>query len=192
MHEGLAQYLKTRRTIPASQLGEPAPDPATLDEMLTIAARVPDHGKLAPWRFILFDRAAREKAVAGLVEIAQKHPDEKERTIREAKAKGFLDAPLVVAVVSAPIADHPKIPLWEQQLSSACVALNLLHAANAYGFSANWLTGWYAYDAEAKAWLGLKPGEKIAGFLHIGTPTVPPVERDRPDVGGITGEWQAG
>jgi nitroreductase len=191
MNEGLAQYLKTRRTIPAAQLAEPGPDAGTLGTMLTIAARVPDHGKLAPWRFILFDRAAREKAVAGLKKIAAKHPDEKERTIRDAKAKGFLDAPLVVAVVSAPIADHPKIPLWEQQLSSACVALNLLHAASAYGFSAQWLTGWYAYDEEAKAWLGLKPGEKFAGFLHIGTPTVGPIERDRPDVGGITADWMA-
>ncbi len=189
MNEALATYLKTRRTIPASQLADPAPDPATLREMLTIAARVPDHGKLAPWRFILFDKTAREKAVAGLQKIAGKHPDEKERAIREAKAKGFLDAPLVVAVVSAPVADHPKIPLWEQQLSSACAALNLVHAANAYGFSTNWLTGWYAYDDEAKAWLGLKPGEKVTGFIHIGTPTVPPVERDRPDVAGITGEW---
>jgi nitroreductase len=189
MNEGLVQYLKTRRTIPAAQLAEPAPDPATLDAMLTIAARVPDHGKLAPWRFILFDKAAREKAVAGLQKIAAKHPDEKERTIRDAKAKGFLDAPLVVAVVSATIPDHPKIPLWEQELSSACVALNLLHAASAYGFSAQWLTGWYAYDDEAKAWLGLKEGEKVAGFLHIGTPKVEPVERDRPDVGGITERW---
>ena len=95
-------------------------------------------------------------------------------------------------MISAPIADHPKIPLWEQQLSSACVALNLLHAADAYGFSANWLTGWYAYDEEAKAWLGLRPGEKVAGFLHIGTPTVPPVERDRPDVAKLMTEWAAG
>ena len=189
MNEGLVHYLKTRRTIPASQLGEPAPDPETLRAMLTIAARVPDHGKLAPWRFILLDHAAREKAVAGLQKIAAKHPDEKERTIRDAKAKGFLDAPLVVAVVSAPIADHPKIPLWEQQLSSACVALNLVHAANAYGFATNWLTGWYAYDDEAKAWLGLKPGEKVTGFIHIGTPMVPPVERDRPDVEAITRAW---
>ncbi len=191
MDEALAHYLKTRRTIPASQLGEPAPGSATLREMLTIAARVPDHGKLAPWRFILFDKGARKKAVAGLTTIAAKHPDEKERAIRDAKAKGFLDAPLVVAVVSAPIADHPKIPLWEQQLSSACVALNLVHAANAYGFAANWLTGWYAYDEEAKAWLGLKPGEKIAGFIHIGTAMVPSVERDRPDVEALTGAWAA-
>jgi nitroreductase len=159
--------------------------------MLTIAARVPDHGKLAPWRFILFDRAAREAAVDGLERIARKHPDEKERAVREAKARGFLDAPLVVAVVSAPIIDHPKIPLWEQELSSACAALNLLHAASAHGFSAQWLTGWYAYDEDARAWLGLKPGEKFTGFLHIGTPTVAPVERDRPDVASLTTVWQA-
>jgi nitroreductase len=170
-------------------LSEPAPDEATLSEMLTIAARVPDHGKLAPWRFIVFDKAARGKAIAGLEQIAAKHADPKEREIRAAKAKGFADAPLVVAVVSSPIADHPKIPLWEQQLSSACVGLNLVHAANAYGFSTNWLTGWYAYDEEAKAWLGLKPGEKITGFIHIGTPTVSPVERDRPDVKAITKTW---
>jgi nitroreductase len=189
MDERLATYLKTRRTIPASMLGEPGPDPAALNEMLTIAARVPDHGKLAPWRFILFDKAARERAIAGLIQIAERHPDEKERQVRMAKAKGFADAPLVVGVISAPIADHPKIPLWEQQLSSAGVALSLLHAANAYGFSANWLTGWYAYDDDAKAWLGLKPGEKVAGFLHIGTPTVPPIERDRPEVAKLTTAW---
>src|SRR6201999_1235485 len=103
MDERLATYLKTRRTIPASMLGEPGPDPASLNDMLTIAARVPDHGKLAPWRFILFDRAAREKAVAGLVRVAERHPDERERQVRSAKAKGFADAPLVVGVISAPI-----------------------------------------------------------------------------------------
>jgi nitroreductase len=189
MDERLATYLKTRRTIPASMLGEPGPDPSMLNEMLTIAARVPDHGKLAPWRFILFDKPAREKAIAGLIRIAERHQDEKERQVRSAKAKGFADAPLVVGVISSPIPDHPKIPLWEQQLSSANVAFNLLQAANAYGFSANWLTGWYAYDDEAKAWLGLKPGENVAGFLHIGTPTVAPIERDRPDVPKLTAAW---
>lgn len=192
MDERLATYLKARRTIPAGQLGEPGPDAATLREMLTIAARVPDHGKLAPWRFILFDQKAREEAIAGLVRIADRHPDQKERQVRAQKARGFADAPLVVAVISAPIADHPKIPLWEQQLSSANVAFNLIHAAAAYGFAANWLTGWYAYDDEAKAWLGLKPGEKVAGFVHIGAAKVPPIERDRPDVAKLTTEWRAG
>lgn len=192
MDDRLATYLKTRRTIPAGQLGDPGPDAATLREMLTIAARVPDHGKLAPWRFILFDRDARAEAIAGLVRIAERHPDERERQIRAQKAKGFADAPIVVAVISATIPEHPKIPLWEQQLSSANVALNLVHAAAAYGFCANWLTGWYAYDDEAKTWLGLKPGEQVAGFVHIGTPKVQPVERDRPDVAALTTEWRAG
>ena len=189
MDEQLATYLKTRRTIPAGKLGEPGPDPAALRDMLTIAARVPDHGKLSPWRFIVFSPAAREKAIAGLVKIAEKHPDEKEQRYRTERAKGFADAPLVVGVISSPIPDHPKIPLWEQQMSSACVALNLVHAANAFGFSTNWLTGWYAYDDEAKAWLGLKPGEQVTGFVHIGTPSVPPTERDRPDVAKLTTEW---
>jgi nitroreductase len=190
MNDALAQYLRTRRSIPAAKLAEPAPDPETLEAMLTIAARVPDHGKLAPWRFILFDRKARQEVIAGLIAIAGRHPDEKEGRIRTDKAKGFGDAPLVVAVVSAPIRDHPKIPLWEQQLSSACAAFNLLHATTAYGFAGQWLTGWYAYDEDAKALLGLKPGEAVAGFLHIGTPQVPPVERDRPDVATLVSRWQ--
>jgi nitroreductase len=190
MDERLAKYLKTRRTIPAAMLGEPGPDAEVLREMLTIAARVPDHGKLAPWRFIVFPADARAKAIGGLITIAEKHPDPKEQRYRAEKAKGFADAPLVVGVISAPIPDHPKIPLWEQQMSSACVALNLVHAANAYGFSANWLTGWYAYDDEAKAWLGVGPGENVTGFLHIGTATVPPVERDRPDATRLTTEWR--
>ena len=96
----------------------------------------------------------------------------------------------IVAVVSAPIADHPKIPLWEQQLSAGAVCLNLLHAAQAYGFSAQWLTGWYAYDEAARRWLGLKEGERVAGFLHIGTPNMPPTERDRPDIDAISTAWQ--
>ena len=191
MDDRLAQYLRTRRTIPAVQLGEPGPGPATLREMLTIAARVPDHGKLAPWRFILFDSNSRAEAVAGLARIAAAHPDAKEAHYRAEKAKGFADAPLVVAVVSSPIADHPKIPLWEQQLSVGGVCLNLLHAARACGFSAQWLTGWFAYDETAARWLGLKLGERIAGFVYIGTPTVPPAERDRPNINSITTSWAA-
>ena len=190
MNGRLAGYLKTRRTIPSVQLREPAPDRKTLRDMLTIAARVPDHGKLAPWRFIIFDRDTREAVVAGLIRIAKHAPDEKEGQTRAEKAKGFADAPLIVGVVSAPIVDHPKIPLWEQQLSAGAVCLNLLHAAQAHGFSAQWLTGWFAYDDEAKAWLGLKSGERVAGFIHIGTPAMPPSERDRPDLDAITTAWQ--
>jgi nitroreductase len=191
MDEGLAGYLKTRRTIPAAQLGRPAPGAATLRAMLTIAARVPDHGKLAPWRFVLYDAESREAAIAGLLRIAEKHPDEKERQLRMAKAKGFADAPLIVGVISRADPKHPKIPLWEQELSAGAVCLNLLHAARAHGFSAQWLTGWYAYDAEASRWLGLKEGERVAGFLHIGTPQMPPAERDRPELAALVTAWRA-
>jgi nitroreductase len=192
MDDRLSGYLTTRRTIPAAQLADPAPDTETVRTMLTIAARVPDHGKLAPWRFILFDAAARARAVEGLVRIAERHPDEKERQVRAQKANGFADAPLVVAVVSTADPEHPKIPLWEQQLSAGAVCFNLLHAAAAHGFSAQWLTGWYAYDAAAVRFLGLKDGERVAGFVHIGTPKMPPTERDRPDVGALTSVWQPG
>lgn len=192
MNDGLARYLKLRRTIPAAQLVDPGPDPETLREMLTVAARVPDHGKLTPWRFILLDRAAREKIIGGLIRLAEASESESERRQRSEKAKGFGDAPLVVAVVSAADPQHPKIPLWEQQLSAGAVCLNLLHAANAYGFAAQWLTGWYAYDPGAIQLLGVRESERIAGFLHIGTPAVPPTERDRPDLNAIVSVWAPG
>jgi nitroreductase len=185
----LVEYLRTRRTIGA--LAEPGPDSDTLRGMLEIAARVPDHGKLAPWRFIVYEKASREAAVAGLIRIAETAADEKERRFRADKARGFADAPLIVGVVSASIADHPKIPLWEQQLSAGAVCLNLLHAAKAHGFAAQWLTGWFAYDPDAMRWLGLTESERVAGFIHLGTAALPPSERERPDVGAITTIWSA-
>jgi nitroreductase len=157
--------------------------------MLTIAARVPDHGKLAPWRFILFDRASRARAIDGLLRIAAQSADEKERRSRTEKAQAFAAAPRTVAVVSSPVGGHPKIPLWEQQLSAGAVCLNLLHAAQAFGFSAQWLTGWFAYDEAAKTWLGVRPGEQVAGFIHLGTPLAAPVERERPSLEALVEEW---
>ena len=189
MTSTIADYLKTRRSIPAPQLGEPGPDAGALSEMLTIAARVPDHGKLAPWRFIVYARQDRAGAVEALAAIARQGgaADAEQRAL---KAQGFAEAPLVVAVVSAPIPVHPKIPLWEQQLSAGAVCLNLVHAAHAKGFAAQWLTGWFAYDPAALRLLGVGEGERIAGFIHIGTPTMPPTERDRPDVAAKTLHWR--
>ena len=190
MDDRLLTYLKTRRTIPSAQMVEPGPGPDAVRGILEIAARVPDHGKLAPWRFILYDRESRIALVDGLRRIALQGPDEKEGRLRADKARGLGDTPLIIAVVSAPIPEHPKIPLWEQQLSAGAVCLNLLHAAQAHGYAAQWLTGWFAYHEEAARWLGLKDGERFAGFLHIGTPSVPPTERDRPDVDSLTTRWQ--
>jgi nitroreductase len=187
--ERLAGYLRTRRTIPAAQMGPPSPGSETLRAMLKIAARVPDHGKLAPWRFIIYEPESRAAMLDGLVRIAANIADEKERRYRAEKARAIAEAPVIVGVISAPIADHPKIPLWEQQLSAGAVCLNLLHAAAAHGFAAQWLTGWFAYDEAARRWLGLKEGERVAGFVHIGTATVPPSERERPDVDALTVTW---
>jgi nitroreductase len=190
MNEKIITYLETRRTVPSAQLGEPGPDAKTLARMLKIAARVPDHGKLSPWRFIVFDRPSRQAAVTWLQRRAALEDDPSEAGKRANKAQIFANAPIVVGVVSAPVS-HPKIPLWEQQMSSAAVCLNLVHAAHAFGFCAQWLTDWYAYDADARAYLGLDGREKIAGFIHIGTPQMPPAERDRPDVEALTTHWNA-
>ena len=190
MEDRLVNYLRTRRTIPAAQMGEPGPDAQTLRSMLAIAARVPDHGKLAPWRFVVFEGERRQEAVDGLVRIAERTPDERERRTRVDKARFFADGAVIVGVISAPVVDHPKIPLWEQQLSAGAVCLNLLHAAQAHGFAAQWLTGWFAYDSDAQRWLGLKDGERVAGFVHIGTPRMPPSERERPDVEALTTWWR--
>ncbi|MBN8998163.1 MAG: nitroreductase [Rhizobiales bacterium] len=181
--------LKTRRSIPAVNIGEPGPSDAQIGELLTIAARVPDHGKLVPWRFILFRGAARQaagEATAAL--LARRRPDADPKLIEGERAR-FTRSPLVIAVVSR-AAPHVKIPEWEQLLSGAAAAMNLVVAANAMGFAAQWLTEWVTYDEEARALLGLKAEERLIGLIHIGTPDVPPFERARPDLAEIVSEWQ--
>ncbi len=178
----LRDYLATRRTVPSVQLIEPGPDRETLDAMLTLAARVPDHGKLAPWRFIVFADDARVYAGKRFSAIAQADDNPARR---EAELTRFTRAPVVVAVVST-AGIHPKIPEWEQILSAGAVCLNLLHAAAAHGFSGQWLTEWIAYDDAAKAAIGIAPEERVAGFIHIGTPDFKPADRDRPDIDAIT------
>ena len=180
--------LSTRRSIPIPLLVAPAPSGAALDEILTIAARVPDHGKLAPWRFILYRGAAAAgigEALAQLVESRQHEPVSESR--QRVEATRFTRAPLVVGVVST-AAEHVKIPIWEQQLSGAAAAMNLVNASHSKGFAANWVTEWVAYDDDAKAILGIQPHEKVIGFIHIGTPSEPPQERPRPALADIVTE----
>jgi nitroreductase len=187
----LVEHLTSRRSIPASQLGDPGPDDAALKAMLTVAARVPDHGKLAPWRFIVYPRAKREVAAKWLTMRAQEATEGGERGRRIESARQFAIPPLVVGVVSR-AGEHPKIPVWEQELSAGAVCLNLVHAAAAFGFAAQWLTQWYSYDSKAARYLGVGEGERMAGLIHIGTPQAPPTERDRPDVDAITSVWSPG
>jgi nitroreductase len=161
--------------------------PDALD-LLTIATRVPDHGKLAPWRFILFRGDARRRAGERLTELAvSRDPSLPDAKIEEERNR-LARAPLVVAVVSR-AADHVKIPIWEQQLSAGASAMSLVLAAHALGFAASWLTEWPSYDAEAGRILGLAEGERFAAFVHIGTPTVPPQDRPRPALDAVVTEW---
>jgi nitroreductase len=161
------------------ELAGPGPSAAELDSLLTIASRVPDHGKLTPWRFIVFEGDARHAAgekIAAAFRSA--HPEATNDQIAFERNR-LARAPLVIAVVSRAGA-HVKIPEWEQVLSAGAAAMNLVTAAHALGYAANWITEWYAYDAAVREEFGLAPHEKIAGFVHIGKPVKPPEDRPRP------------
>ncbi len=176
-------FLALRRSASAVTLAEPAPDTAQLDDLLRLAARVPDHGKLAPWRFIVLEGAGKAAFAARLEGLSQQRGDPQ----LAAKLAKLKMPPLAVVVVSSP--RPAAIPAWEQQLSAGAVCATLLYAAQASGFGANWITDWYSYDAEATAILGLTEGERVAGVVLIGTPREPPMERERPDVAGLVTRW---
>src|SRR6516165_2910843 len=178
------ELLRTRRSLKPVELAGPGPSPADLDTLLTIASRVPDHGKLAPWRFIVFEDAARLKAGEAIAAaFVVKYPESKPDQI-DYERQRFTRAPLVIGVVSR-AAPHVKIPEWEQVLSSGAATMNLVIAANALGFGAAWLTEWYAYDRGVLDAFGLAPHEQIAGFVHIGRPTHAPEDRQRPALADI-------
>ncbi|MEJ8573436.1 nitroreductase [Microbaculum marinum] len=185
----LMTYLSARRSIPAARLIEPAPSGAELERILTVAARVPDHGKLAPWRFIVLAGADRNAFVDRLMEIWRtNNPDASEEAGRIERGKRD-GGPLLVVVVSR-AGEHPKIPVWEQELSAGAACMNFIHATNALGYAAQWLTGWPAYDRDVAAVLGMEEGERIAGYMHVGTPDEGPIERDRPDLADIVSHWR--
>ena len=177
-------FLARRRSASALSLQAPAPNDAELRDLLTLAARVPDHGKLSPWRFIVLRGDAKAQLAARLETIAGNRPDAPKVLAKLGKLKA---PPLGVAVVSRTVAGD--IPAWEQLLSAGAVCTTLLYAATAMGFGANWITDWYAYDPDARTVLGLAEDEQIAGFVFIGTPAEAPQERVRPDVAALTSEW---
>ncbi|MDC8014903.1 nitroreductase family protein [Tahibacter soli] len=183
------KILDDRRSVPSRQLGEPGPSPGELDALLEAASRVPDHGKLVPWRFVLVRGGARARLGELLVAVnARKNPDVAPAALDKDRQR-FNFAPLIVTVVGRIDEHHAKIPAQEQVLSVGCVAYNLLLGAQALGYGAQWLTGWAAYDADIAAALGLAANERIIGFVHIGTAREPAPERLRPDAKALTTEW---
>lgn len=184
------ELLKTRRSAPAASLAEPGPTAAELETLLTIAARVPDHGKLAPFRFILFQGEGRARAGDIIAKVfAAANPDaDADRLAAERKRLAL--APIAIAVVSR-AGPHEKIPEWEQIMTAGAVCMNLIIAANALGFAAVWLTEWYAYDRAVLQRLGLASSEKIAGFVHIGRNPAPRDDRPRPALADIVTSFGA-
>lgn len=184
----VADFLTRRRSVIAENMTAPGPDAPTLAKLLKIAARVPDHGKLAPWRFILFEGEARARFgdILGAA-FAAANPDAPDKTL-EYERNRFLRAPVVVAVIAA-AAPHPKIPEWEQLMSAGAACQNLLIAAQAMGFAGQWLTEWYAYDETVKRALGAAPHEHVAGYIYLGTAKASPKERPRPEMAEIVSYW---
>ena len=173
------ELLKTRRSVKPREMTGPGPSPAELDTILTIGARVPDHGKIVPWRFIVFEGDGRLRAGDVIARVfAAKNPDATAEQI-ETERRRLADAPTVVAVVIG-ARPHPKVPEWEQELSAAASAMSIVLAANALGYAANWLTGWAAFDRDVLKGLGLKDNEKLVGFVHIGRAARPAEDRPRP------------
>lgn len=170
--------LAHRRSAPAQALAAPGPSRAQIARILELGARTPDHGKLFPWRFVVLgpeSRAALAKALKPLAQ-AQAQPDKARAVLGKLTA-----APVTILVVSTPVPSQ-KVPVWEQQLSAGAVCMNVEHAAGALGFSTSWITDWYSYDDKARSLFGLIEGERVAGFIHIGTLAEPPLERPRPDL----------
>lgn len=186
----LLAVLDQRRSTPSLQLGEPGPDAATVLRMLHSAVRVPDHGKLVPFRFIAIEGQARHALGDMLAARAlQRDPQAPAAAVDKDRSR-FSHAPLVLAVIARLHPDNPKVPEIEQWMTAGSVCFALLQAAQALGFGAQWLTGWAAFDADIAATLGLGGHEHVAGFIHIGTPKIDVPERERPDPAALLTHWQ--
>lgn len=184
VNAALRDYLKTRRSVGIGFLRDPGPTPEELQEILTIGTRVPDHGKIVPWRLVIFEGEGRVLAGEKLAQIQKARRPEIDATSLEIERKQFLPAPLTIGVIVAP-RPHPKAPEIEQVISAGNVCFNLSHAAFALGYAASWTNRWYGQDPEAQQTLGARGGERFVGFVHIGTPTTVVEDRERPDLSKV-------
>jgi nitroreductase len=189
MNIPMKHFLSARRSTKVKHMSAPGPNAEELHDILTIAARVPDHKKLVPFRFVVFEGEARADFGRHLHDIfATENPDATPQQFEFERAR-FLQAPCVIAVISC-VKDDKGVPYWEQVLTAGACAYNLCLAANAYGYGTNWLTEWYSYHPSVNALLKLQTGETIAGFVYIGTATEKNPERERPNLNHIVTSWK--
>lgn len=192
MNPGLFEFLAARRSVKPDRLDFPGPTQEQLSQILTVGSRVPDHKKLNPWRFIVFEGDARTAAGEIFAKACEKEEREPPSRVRLDMERGrFLRSPLVIAVVFSP-KPRPGAPDWEQELSAGALCFNVCLAANALGFGTSWITEWIAYSATVREDLGLRGSERIAGFIYIGTPMEKPDERERPAIEKLTTHWPTG
>jgi nitroreductase len=188
-------FMLARKSAPIPDLREPMPSDGEIETMIRIASRVPDHGGLAPWRFILYRGETRRRVGEMLVDLAERREGPLDPARRQKELTRFSRAPLVIGVISSPKENPKQIPEWEMFLSGGAAAMNIMIAANALGYGTNMITNWYSGDPEARRLLGLAPHEKVVGFIHIGTASRRLPERPRPDVAGLyadyVGPWGA-
>ncbi len=181
----VSELLATRRSALAKDMVEPGPTPEQIDELIQLAIRVPDHGKLAPWRFIVFEGDARGRIGEVLAaRWRENNPNHSDEMIEQQRGT-FERAPVVVAIVSSVTSPH-KIPDWEQQLCAGAVCQNFLIGATAMGFGCQWISGWYAYDRQVLEAIGLEAHEKIAGYIYLGTAGAQLSDRPRPEGPSLT------
>ncbi|WP_353641620.1 nitroreductase [Mesorhizobium sp. WSM2239] len=193
MTSSIIDFMLKRNSAPIPELREPAPGDDEIATMIRIATRVPDHGRLAPWRFILYRGKAREEIGEKLADLAEKREGPLTEARRNQELTRFSRAPLVIGVISSP-KENPKIPQWEMFLSGGAAAMSLVLAANALGYGTNWITNWYSDVEEGRRILGLAPHERVVGFVHIGSYEGPAPERPRPDPAALyadyAGPWE--
>ena len=182
--------IALRRSTSKRGLTSPGPDQSAIDDLLTVAARVPDHRRLAPWRFIVFEGEARGAFNAKAVDIQKREDPTASEAMLADTASYFTRSPVVIAVISSPDVTH-KTPVWEQELSCGALCFNLLLAANASGWAGCWLTEWIAFSPGIKDLLGLSEHERVAGFMYLGTAKEDPQERLRPDIADKIERWQS-
>jgi nitroreductase len=190
VNAALRDYLKTRRSVGIGFLKDPGPTPEELREILTIGMRVPDHGKFVPWRLVVIEGDARKAAGEKLAAIQKARNPALDEASLDNERRQFLPAPVTIGVILSP-KPNPKAPEMEQLLSAGNVCFNLSHAAFALGFAASWTNRWYGFDTEAQQMLGARGGERFVGFVHIGTPSAPIEDRDRPELDKVV-SWFRG